>query len=158
MNIAIVYYSYSGNTHKAAQLIEDILKNGNTVNRIRIEAQGESRSFFRQALRGLTKKKVDILPVETNLAACDLVILGTPVWDREMCPAMRAYLEKASGLAGKKAVPFVTYGSGFGKEHCLVSLKQAIEQKGANCIGSFSLSQFKAADKSLLEGLLKEFL
>lgn len=158
MNIAIVYYSYSGNTHKAARLMEDILKNGNAVKRIRIEAQGEARSFFMQALRGLAKRKIEISPLETNLAAYDLIILGTPVWAREMCPAMRAYLEKAGGLTGKKAVPFVTYGSGFGKEHCLASLKQAVEQKGAACVGSFSLSQFKVEDRSVVEAALTAFL
>lgn len=158
MNIAIVYYSYSGNTHKAAQLMEEILKPRHTVKRVRIEAEGESRSFFIQALRGLAKRKIDISPVETNLAAYDLIILGTPVWAREMCPAMRAYLEKAGGLAGKKAVPFVTYGSGFGKEHCLASLKQALKQKWAACVGSFSLSQFKVEDRSVVEAALTAFL
>lgn len=158
MNIVIVYYSYSGNTHKAARRMEEILKQSHTVKRVRIEAEGEARSFFMQALRGLMRRKIGISPVETNLAAYDLVILGTPVWAREMCPAMRVYLEKVSGLAGKKAVPFVTYGSGFGKEHCLVSLKQAVEQKGAACVGSFSLSQFKVEDKSVVEAALKAFL
>jgi hypothetical protein len=73
-----------------------------------------------------------------------------------MVPAMRAYLDKTSGLGGKKAVIFVTYGSGLGKEHCLDSLKRAVEEKGATCIGRFSLSQFKVSDKPLIESLLKE--
>ncbi len=159
MNIAIVYYSYSGNTHRAAEIIAEILRiENNSVRCLKIEAPNESRSFFVQALRGLTKKKTAIAPMETDLSGYDLIILGTPVWAREMVPAMRKFLEKASGLGGKKALVFVTYGSGLGKEHCLDSLKAGIEAKGASCIGRFSLSQFKVNDRPLIENLLKENL
>ena len=156
MNIAIVYYSYSGNTHKAAEILEEVLKGqNNSVKRLRVEAAKKSSNFFIQVLRALTKKKAEITPIETDLSGYDLIIFATPVWAREMVPAMRAYLEKAGGLSGKKAAIFVTYGSGLGKEHCLDSLKAAIEEKGASCIGRFSLSQFKVDDKPLIEGLVR---
>lgn len=157
MNIAIVYYSYSGNTHKAAKVIEEILKSqNNSVKRLRIEAPQEARNFFIQCLKAASKRKTEITSIESDLSVYDLIILATPVWAREMVPAMRTYLEKASGLNGKKAAIFVTYGSGLGKEHCLDSLKAAIETKGASCIGRFSLSQFKVNDKSLIESLVRK--
>lgn len=157
MQVAIVYYSYSGNTHKAAKSIEEILKaRNNSVKCLRIEATNESNNFFIQALRGLTKKKAEIAPVETDLSAYELIIFATPVWAREVVPAMRSYLEKAGGLEGRKAVIFVTYGSGFGKEHCLQSLQHTIEQKGARCINRFSISQFKVEDRALIESLLEK--
>ena len=155
MNIAIVYYSYSGNTHKAAQIVEGLLKSqNNSVKRLRIEALDESNNFFVQAFRGLVKKKAKIASLETDLSVYDLIIFATPVWAREMVPAMRTYLEKAGALSGKKAVAFVTYGSGLGKEHCLDSLKAAIEGKGATCIGRFSISQLKVNDQALIKNLL----
>ena len=155
MNIAIVYYSYSGNTHKAAQIVEELLKSqNNLVKRLRIEALDESNNFFVQAFRGLVKKKTKIAPLETDLSVYDLIIFATPVWAREMVPAMRSYLEKAGALSGKKAAIFVTYGSGLGKEHCLDSLKAAIEGKGATCIGRFSISQLKVNDQVLIKNLL----
>lgn len=159
MDIAIVYYSYSGNTHRAAKVVEEVLKlQNNAVRRLRIEAPSESNNFFVQALRGLAKKKTEINPIETDLSAYDLIIFATPVWAREMVPAMRKFLEKAGGLSGKKAIVFVTYGSGFGKEHCLHSLEAAIEKKGANCLGRFSLSQHKVNDRAPIEDLLKKFI
>ena len=158
MNIAIVYYSYSGNTHKVAKTIEELLSQNNSVKCLRIEAPKESKNFFIQCLRALTRKKTEIVSTETNLSAYDLIIFGVPVWAREMPPAMRSYLEKATGLLRKKAVIFVTYGSGLGKEHCLDSLKSAIEEKGGSCIGRFSVSQFKVNDKTLIEGLLKKYV
>ena len=159
MNIAIVYYSYSGNTHRAAKVVEEVLESqNNAVRRLRIEAPSESNNFFVQALRGLAKKKSEINPIETDLSGYDLIIFATPVWAREMVPAMRGYLEKAGGLSGRKAIVFVTYGSGFGKEHCLDSLKSVIQEKGATCIGRFSLSQFKVNDRQLIKNLLQKEL
>ena len=159
MNIAIVYYSYSGNTHKAAQIVEGLLKSqNNSVKRLKIEALDESNNFFVQAFRGLVQKKAKIAPLETDLSVYDLIIFATPVWAREMVPAMRTYLEKAGALSGKKTAIFVTYGSGLGKEHCLDSLKAAVEGKGAACIGRFSISQLKVNDRPLIENLLKENL
>ncbi|MBU3933443.1 MAG: NAD(P)H-dependent oxidoreductase [Candidatus Omnitrophica bacterium] len=157
MDIAIVYYSYSGNTHRAAKVVEEVLKSqNNAVRRLRIEAPSESNNFFVQALRGLAKKKTEINPIETDLSGYDLIIFATPVWAGKMVPAMRKFLEKAGALGGKKAIVFVTYGSGFGKEHCLRSLEAAIEKKGANCLGRFSLSQHKVNDRALIEDLLKK--
>ena len=159
MDIAIVYYSYSGNTHRAARAVGEVLKSqNNSVKCLRIEAPSESNNFFVQALRGLTKRKSEIDPIETDLSAYDLIIFATPVWAREMVPAMRKFLEKAGGLSGKKAMAFVTYGSGFGKEHCLDSLQSAIQEKGASCIGRFSLSQFKVNDRQRIENLLQKEL
>ncbi len=156
MNIAIVYYSYSGNTHRAAKIVEEVLSQNNSVKRLRIEAPKESNNFFIQCLRGLIKKRTEIAPIETDLSAYDLIIFGSPVWAREMVPAMRSYLEKANGLSGKKAMIFVTYGSGLGKEYCLDSLERALKEKGVSSISRFSLSQFKVSDKSLIESLLNK--
>ena len=156
MNIAIVYYSYSGNTHRTAQIIEEVLSQNNSVKLLRILAPRESDNFFIQALRALIRRKTEIIPAETDLAAYDLLIFGTPVWAREMVPAMRSYLEQAKGLLRKKAIVFVTYGSGLGKDHCLDSLERALKEKGVSEIKRFSLSQFKVNDKSLIESLLKK--
>ncbi|MCG2677770.1 NAD(P)H-dependent oxidoreductase [bacterium] len=157
MEIAIIYYSYSGNTHKAAKVMEEILTaQANSVKRLRIEAPGESKNFFIQALRGLMKKKAEISSVETDLTPYDLIIFGTPVWAREMVPAMREFLEKAGGLLRKKAVVFATYGSGLGKDHCLDSLERILKEKSVSQIGRFSLSQSKVNDRALIESLLRK--
>ena len=154
MNIAIVYYSYSGNTHKAAKAIEQILIQNHSVNRLRIEAPNESSNFLIQALRGLTRRKVQIVPIENDLSVYDLIIFGVPVWAREMPPAMRSYLDKVRGLIRKNAVVFVTYGSGFGKEHCLDFLERSLQERGVSRIGRFSLEQFRVSDRFLIERLL----
>jgi len=154
VEIAIVYYSYSGNTHKAAKMIEKILIQDNSVARIRIEAPKESHNFLLQALRALTRRKIEIARAETDLSSYDLIIFGSPVWAREVPPAMRSYLDKVRGLIRKNAVVFVTYGSGFGKELCLDSLEHSLQERGVSRIGRFSLEQFRASDRFLIERLL----
>ena len=156
MKVAIAYYSFTGNTKKAVGVIAEILKaQNNSVQLLEIQAPKGSANFFIQCLRAVVRKKVEILPIETDLSAYDLVILGCPIWAREMVPAMRQFLEKASGINGKRAAVFVTYGSGFGKEHCLASMERALKQKGASEVSRFSLSQFKVGDRELIEKLLR---
>ena len=156
MNVAIAYYSFTGNTKKAAGVIAEILKaQNNSVQQLEIQAPKESANFFIQCLRAAIRKKTEILPIETDLSTYDLVILGCPVWASQMVPAMRKFLEKASGLSGKRAVAFVTYHSGFGKEQCLASMERALKQKGVSEVSRFSLSQFKVGDRELIERLVK---
>jgi len=137
--------------------MEEILNSeNNSVRRLRIEAPNESNNFFIQALRGLARRETEISSIEANLSPNDLIIFGTPVWAREAPPAMRSYLKGVTGLFRKKAIIFVTYGSGLGKEHCLDSLERTLKEKGVSVIKRFSLSQFKVNDKQMIEGLIKE--
>ncbi|MFC1632322.1 flavodoxin family protein [Candidatus Omnitrophota bacterium] len=159
MKIAVVYYSYSGKTHQAAEIIVELLQaQGKTVQCLRIEAPQESKNFAIQAKRALFKQKVAIEPIQSDLSVYDLMILGSPVWAREMVPAVRSYLQSVSGLDGKKVIIFVTYASGFGKEHCLRSMEAALEKKGAGQISRFSISDQRVSHKQSIETLLNEHL
>lgn len=155
MNIAIVYYSYSGNTHMAANVIAELLKEqGHELKPLRIEAPHEANNFFLQILRALTLRRTEIAPIATDLSAYDLIIFGTPVWAAEITPALRTFLRKTRGLLRKNALIFVTYGSGFGKDHCLDSLERSLLELGVTHISRFSLPQSRTTDKFLIANLL----
>jgi len=158
MNVAIVYYSYSGNTDQAAEIIQGVFESqGHSVTRLRIKGN-EADAFFMQCFRAVTRQVTRIDSVETDLSKYDLILFATPVWAMEMVPAMRTYLDRVSGLSTKKVILFVTYGSGFGKDHCLDTLERAIAVRGAKCIARFSISQFKVGNKAWIEELLKDSL
>ena len=109
----VVYYSWTGNTEKVANLIAKSLSAD--MERIN-EPKARSGSFaFPMAIvASLFKKTPLILPASKNVADYDVVILGCPVWASNMAAPMRSYiLRENSGI--KKLALFCTYGGSGGK-------------------------------------------
>jgi flavodoxin len=64
--------------------------------------------------RSLQGKKPELLPFSLDLNACDLIILGTPVWAGSPSPAIVSFLEK-NKPSGKKIALYCCHGGGMGK-------------------------------------------
>ena len=150
MKSIIVYYSYSGNTHKVAEILRERLSREGEATLVRLKAEDESSNFFIQCLRAISNKRARIKDVPFNLFGYDLICLGCPVWAREPVPAIKTYLDKCSDLDGKRAILFVTYGSGLGKDHCMDKMENALRKKGIKDYRRFSISQFKVNDRNFV--------
>jgi hypothetical protein len=59
-------------------------------------------------------REPELLPMEKDPAAYDLIFLGTPVWAFSYTPAVRAFLAHAN-LRGKKVALFCCHGGGKGR-------------------------------------------
>ncbi|MCG2711429.1 MAG: flavodoxin family protein [Candidatus Omnitrophica bacterium] len=131
--IAIIYYSFSGNTKSVADMIKEIFEiREYEITMVRLMASNEPTSFLKQALRALFKKKAIITEdVVCDLSEFDMVALGTPVWAFNMVPAMRTYLDKCQNLMGKNVLLFATYGSGVGKDKCINEMADIVKSMGA---------------------------
>src|SRR4030043_227679 len=147
MKSAIVYYSYSGNTRKVAEVLSASLSQQGEADIIELKGLDESDKFFGQAMRAFRHKRAEIQPVNFNLSSYDLICFGSPVWAFGPAPAMNTYLDKCLGLAGKPAILFTTYGSGAGNERCLQFMQEILAKKGAGHFSRFSIQQFKVKDK-----------
>ncbi len=158
MKIAVVFYSYSGNTKKVAGILNDELSKNNQVDLLEIKALDESRNFFMQCWRARRKKRSKIEDMKFDLSSYDLVMFGTPVWAFEPAPALWTYFDKCSGLKDKKATLFITYGSGSGKGHCLDHMEKALKEKGAKEIKRIQIQQFKVKDAAYVSDTLKNNL
>ncbi|NQU94759.1 MAG: NAD(P)H-dependent oxidoreductase [Candidatus Omnitrophica bacterium] len=146
MKSAVVYYSYSGNTHRVAQLIIDLLKNkGEEATPIRIRPLKEETSFIMQCREAFLGKKPELYRTLLDLKDFDRVIIGSPVWAFKPAPAINSYLNECSSLEGKTAILFVTYGSGAGKDKALQVMKKGLEAKGARVQAMTSLQQAESA-------------
>lgn len=146
MKTAIVYYSYSGNTHRLAQLILGILKErGEEAVPIRVRPLKEETSFFIQCKEAFFGKKPELYKTLLGLKDFDRIILGSPVWAFKPAPAVNTYLDKCSSLNGKEAIPFITYGSGTGKDKALLIMKKSLEAKGARVLKTMSFQQGESA-------------
>lgn len=156
MKSVIIYYSYSGNTKKVADVLGNYLKQKGGVDIIELNALDESDKFLGQAKRAFLRKRAQIKPVNIALSGYDLICFGTPVWAFGPTPAMNTYLDKCSGAEGKNVVLFTTYGSGVGNQCCLDYMQNVLVKKGAKSFKQFSIQQGKLRDEQFVLSKIKE--
>ncbi len=159
MKSAIIYYSFTGNTHRIACLFADILKNkGEEAVLVRIRPLKEETTFLRQCKEAFLNKKPELYRTLLDLKDFDRVIIGSPVWAFNPTPAINTYIEQCGSLQGKTAICFVTYGSGVGKDRALEIMKKALVAKGARIAGtvSFQQSENEKQCKEIIRNVIKE--
>ena len=91
MSSLVVYYSRKGTTKKIAELIS-------------VEASWESEEiidtkkrkgfigFLKSGKDATLKKLANIKEIQKNPELYGLIILGTPIWNKRMTPAIRTYI------------------------------------------------------------------
>ncbi len=98
MNIGIIVYSQTGNTHSVAQkLKEAVLAQGHTAVLERVEAVNDAPNG----------KQPPQLTKAPDAYAYDAVLFGAPVHGFSLCPVMKLYLAQCQ-LRGKPVCCFVT--------------------------------------------------
>ena len=115
MNIAVVYYSWSGNTRFAAETIAK--KVG--ANIFEIKAETPYSSNFTKCCDEAKpecygKKRRTIKPIAgLDLSKYDTVFVGTPNWWGTMAPPVRTWATQSkAALKGKTVCLFQTHGGG----------------------------------------------
>jgi len=148
MKTAVVYYSYSGNTDRAAYAIIGALRDkGEEAIAIRIRPLKEETGFLAQCKEAFLARKPELYRTLFDLKDFGRVILGSPVWAFKPAPAINTYLDKCGSLEGKEAISFVTYGSGAGKGKALLIMNKGLLAKGARVTGTMSFQQGEDAEK-----------
>jgi len=107
MNSLVVYYSRTGTTRKVGEKLASLLKCvseeiHDTTNRKGI------LGFLNAGKDATTKKLATIEKVNNDPASYDMVIIGTPMWNRRMSAAIRTYLTQYKDGFNKVAF-FCTY-------------------------------------------------
>jgi len=109
--ILIAYYSHSGHTKAAAQLVKEVTggdmfeiqpvnKYPDGYNEVVAQAKIEKANDTRPEL-------VD----NGNVSGYDVIFVGTPVWWYTLAPVVKTFLAN-NDFAGKTIVPFCTHGGG----------------------------------------------
>jgi flavodoxin len=105
--ILVAYYSKTGNTKKIAELLASELK-ADIDEIIDFTPRSGFFNYFRSG-RDAMKKRLTKIKALNDSSKYDLVIIGTPVWGWNMCPAVRTYiLENKAKM--KKVAFFSTSG------------------------------------------------
>ena len=111
----IVYFSYTGNTKKIANIIKDKL-NCDIVELIPKEPYSKDYQTVvdeEQRLEGSNHLR-EYKDINVNLDDYDTIIVGTPVWWYRECPVIRTFLTN-NDLSNKRIIPFATNAGWLGK-------------------------------------------
>lgn len=114
MKAIVIYYSYGGNTRRAAEKIGTAI--GADLAEIRTVQPytGGYDDVVNQGRREVNSGfRPEIQPMDVDLSRYDTVVLGAPVWWYTFAPAMNSFLHGAD-LTGKTVYPFATNGGWIG--------------------------------------------
>ena len=109
----VVYYSWTGNTAKVANLVAATLSAD--IEEIHdVTPRGGPFAFVTAVVASMLKRSSPILPATKNVADYDAVILGCPVWASNMATPMRSYITRENPRI-KQVGLFCTLGGSGGK-------------------------------------------
>jgi len=152
MKSLIAFYSRKGTTKKIAELIGKEL-DADIEELIDLNKRtGFIIGFLKCGLAATKEKLTDLKETEKDPSLYDLVILGTPIWNKRMTPAIRTYIHNNKGKF-KKVAFFCTYG-GRGSEELFNSIEELI---GIGPISTLDVTK-KEIKKNLHLKKLQEFI
>ena len=109
MRCLVVFYSRTGTTKKIGELISKEL-NSDYEEIIDPKKRKGIIGFLISGKDATLKKLAKIKEIQINPENYDLIILGTPIWNKRMTPAIRTYITEHKSKINKVAF-FCTEGS-----------------------------------------------
>ncbi len=149
MKALIVYYSYSGNTKKIAEMIQKKIGADAVQIETVVAYPDNYDAVVDQGHKEIAKGYCpEIKPLNVDLRDVDTVVLGTPVWWYTYAPALKTFLN-SQNWQGKTVYPFATDGGWIG--HTLKDIADVCE--GADVkVGidiHFNGARLKTAEKDI---------
>ena len=152
--VLVLYYSQTENTQIVAQTIATAL--GADLEAI-LPVVPYDGSYQETIARGMTERQSGVLPeihpLNANIADYDVIFLGYPIWFGTYAMPI-ATLVKQQSFAGKKVVPFCTFGSG-GLNTSTEALKKALPKAQIQTGYGVRTARVAAAPKEI-DRFLKE--
>ncbi len=115
MNSLVIYYSRSGNTRAVAEKLAGKLD----ADLEAIVCDRYSNGWLGYARAGydsLRKALPEIVPIKANLAAYDILVLGSPIWTSYPATPVRSFLAQHEALPDRVAVFFTQGGQSAPKD------------------------------------------
>ena len=131
MTVGIVFYSRTGNTRKAAELLADKIKaKGRSVELVEIEAVRRP-GFLTAGHASQQQKELPIKNEPADLGKYEFVVFGVPVWAGLPSPMLKSFLAKVPGSPRVPAACFLC-GSGKAETHdrAVACIKDCVAGKG----------------------------
>lgn len=149
--VLIAYYSYSGNTKKVAEKIQQ-LTNGDIFEIVPKKAYPNNYNDVVNLAKD--EKQKDIKPELTdngNVKDYDIIFLGTPVWWYTMASPVKTFISN-NDFSGKTIVPFCTHGGG-GASSTYIDMQKLA--KGAKVTEGYTSYENSAKDSEIADWINK---
>ncbi|MBY0563219.1 MAG: hypothetical protein K2P58_03445 [Hyphomonadaceae bacterium] len=111
--VLVAYYSWSGNTERAAKAIAEALGADLEAIKDRKPRRGLF-AYVRSGMEAAGERAAPIAPAIKSAANYDLVLLGFPVWAGKMASPMRSYILRERAIF-KQIALFCTLGGAGGE-------------------------------------------
>ena len=135
MKSLVVYYSRSGNTRFVAEKISQ--KIGGDIEEIIDKKRRKGPlGFFIGGFDATRGRKTDIAEMKKSPRDYDLIVVGTPMWNKRITPAVRTYLED-NKFSEKRVALFCT-NNGSQSERVFKTLKEIMN--GCIFVGELAIS------------------
>lgn len=151
MKISIIYHSYSGITRGIAERIQAVC-GGNLIEVKPRKAYNKISAYTIGCLRARNEEAEPVDPATIDVAASDLIVIGTPVWAWKTTPATNGAINALTNCDGKKAIVFATCGAQAGET--IPIMKRALQQKGVTVVGEYVLTRKDLSDEQNVAGLV----
>lgn len=159
MKSIIAYYSYTGHAEKIAKAFARSLESRGTARLERLRPVQEITSFVGQCRAAFGRKRTALQPAVTaDLSGYDLVVIGCPVWAFAPVPAVNTYLDSINGVQGKRAIVFLTSGSGAGVNRCFAAIRKTLESKGIVHVGELNIPDRMSKDDEFIDASIGRVL
>ncbi len=151
MTITTIYYSYSGVTRGVAEKIQSAC--GGDLVEVKTKKPYSKLTAYTTGCYRAKKGEADAIdPASIDVAASDVIVIGTPVWMLRATPAINGAVEALAGCEGKTAVLFATCG-GAAKD-TLPHLAEALAAKGVRVAGEFVFDKDDVQDQEKIDALI----
>jgi flavodoxin len=151
MKICTIYHSYSGNTRSVAEAVHASC-GGKTIEVTSQEYSSRLTAYTIGCYRAMKGMCDRIEPTTIDVAADDLIVIGTPVWAGRATPAINAAVAALAGCTGKSAVIYATCGGN--ERDTLPLLKKALEARGVTVSGQFVFDKTGVKDPERINALI----
>jgi flavodoxin len=151
MKTSIIFNSYSGNTRGVAEAVHAAC-GGNLIEVVSKEYSSKITAYTIGCYRAMKGMSDPIEPETIDVAADDVIVIGTPVWAGKATPAINAAVAALGGCKGKKAVVFATCGKDGGET--LPILKKALGERGVTVVGEFVFDRTGITDPERINTMI----
>jgi multimeric flavodoxin WrbA len=110
MKTCIIYHSETGNTRHVAQRLASACSDARLIEVYDCADYLPLTRFVSRCKKARGEEMTPIEPLSIDVTACDLIVLGSPVWAFKPTPVIHAAIESLEGCDGKPVIGFFTCG------------------------------------------------